>query len=85
MSNEEKTNDYENFEKGMIYMKILKKRGEEETKSMPNALVNRMTECREIGHGKKVMDEKSQEKNSQEKKSQAKKSHIKVYKMSSFR
>jgi hypothetical protein len=22
-----KTNDYENFEKGMIYMKILKKRG----------------------------------------------------------
>jgi hypothetical protein len=24
---EEKTNDYENFEKGMIYMKILKKRG----------------------------------------------------------
>jgi CTP synthase (UTP-ammonia lyase) len=27
MSNEEKTNDYENFEKGMIYMKILKKRG----------------------------------------------------------
>jgi hypothetical protein len=36
------TNDYENFEKGMIYMKILKKggvvekRGEEETKSMPH-------------------------------------------------
>ena len=27
MSNEEKTNDYENFEKGMIYMKILKKGG----------------------------------------------------------
>ena len=26
-SNEEKTNDYENFEKGMIYMKILKKGG----------------------------------------------------------
>jgi hypothetical protein len=24
---EEKTNDYENFEKGMIYMKILKKGG----------------------------------------------------------
>ena len=45
MSNEEKTNDYENFEKGMIYMKILKKRGvvekrgEEETKSMPHAPV----------------------------------------------
>jgi hypothetical protein len=43
LSNEEKTNDYENFEKGMIYMKILKKggvvekRGEEETKSMPHA------------------------------------------------
>jgi hypothetical protein len=27
LSNEEKTNDYENFEKGMIYMKILKKEG----------------------------------------------------------
>ena len=39
MSNEEKTNDYENFEKGMIYMKILKKGGEEETKSMPHAPV----------------------------------------------
>ena len=45
LSNEEKTNDYENFEKGMIYMKILKKRGgsrekgEEETKSMPHASV----------------------------------------------
>jgi hypothetical protein len=25
LSNEEKTNDYENFEKGMIYIKILKK------------------------------------------------------------
>jgi hypothetical protein len=25
LSNEEKTNDYENFEKGMIYMNILKK------------------------------------------------------------
>ena len=43
LSNEEKTNDYENFEKGMIYMKILKKggvvekRGEEEAKSMPHA------------------------------------------------
>jgi hypothetical protein len=47
LSNEEKTNDYENFEKGMTYMKILKKgvggvvekRGEEETKSMPHAPV----------------------------------------------
>jgi hypothetical protein len=45
LSNEEKTNDYENFEKGIIYMKILKKggvgekRGEEETKSMPHAPV----------------------------------------------
>jgi hypothetical protein len=29
LSNEEKTNDYENFEKGMIYMKILKKGGVE--------------------------------------------------------
>jgi uncharacterized membrane protein len=27
LSNEEKTNDYENFEKGMIYMNILKKEG----------------------------------------------------------
>jgi hypothetical protein len=46
LSNEEKTNDYENFEKRMIYMKILKKggvvekRGEEETKSMPHAPVD---------------------------------------------
>ena len=42
LSNEEKRNDYENFEKGMIYMKILKKGGgggEEETKSMPHAPV----------------------------------------------
>jgi hypothetical protein len=45
LSNEEKRNDYENFEKGMIYMKILKKgggsreKGEEETKSMPHAPV----------------------------------------------
>jgi hypothetical protein len=46
LSNEEKKpNDNENFEKGMIYMKILKKggvvekRGEEETKSMPHAPV----------------------------------------------
>jgi hypothetical protein len=27
LSNEEKTNDYEDFEKGMIYMEILKKGG----------------------------------------------------------
>jgi hypothetical protein len=27
LSNEEKTKDYEHFEKGMIYMKILKKGG----------------------------------------------------------
>jgi hypothetical protein len=51
LSNEEKTNDYENFEKGMIYMKILKngggeveKRGEEETKSMPHAPVIKKVE-----------------------------------------
>jgi hypothetical protein len=43
-----KTNDYENFEKGMIYMKILKRgggsreKGEEETKSMPHAPVVEM-------------------------------------------
>jgi hypothetical protein len=30
LSNEEKTNGYENFEKGMIYMKILKKGGSRE-------------------------------------------------------
>jgi hypothetical protein len=30
---------YENFEKGMIYMKILKKGGGEETKFMPHAPV----------------------------------------------
>ena len=30
MSNEEKANDCENFEKGMIYMKILKKGGSRE-------------------------------------------------------
>jgi hypothetical protein len=30
VSNEEKTNDYENFETGMIYMKILKKGGSRE-------------------------------------------------------
>ena len=47
-----KTNDYENFEKGMIYMKILKKggvvekRGEEETKFMPHAPVLQTTECK---------------------------------------
>ena len=40
-----KTNDYENFEKGMIYMIILKKGGsrekvEEETKYMPHAPVS---------------------------------------------
>jgi hypothetical protein len=40
LSDEEKSNDYENFEKGMIYMKILKKRGEEETKPMPHAPVS---------------------------------------------
>jgi hypothetical protein len=30
LSNEEKTNDYEHFEKGMIYMKILKRGGSRE-------------------------------------------------------
>jgi hypothetical protein len=46
LSNEEKMNDYETFEKGMIYMNILRKRGwvvekrgEEETKFMPHAPV----------------------------------------------
>ena len=39
-----KTNDYEHFEKGMIYMKILKKggsreKGKGETKAMPHAPV----------------------------------------------
>jgi hypothetical protein len=44
LSNEEKTNDYENFEKVMIYMKILKKGGGEETKSMPHAPVLKITQ-----------------------------------------
>ena len=44
LSNEEKTNDYENFEKGMIYMKILKKGGQQRkggggNESMPHAPV----------------------------------------------
>ena len=47
LSNEEKTNDYENFEKRMIYMNILKKvvekRAEEETKYMPHAPVSTRT------------------------------------------
>jgi hypothetical protein len=57
LSNEEKTNDYENFEKGMIYMKILKKggvvekRGEEETKSMPHAPVYYHIGDIQNGHG----------------------------------
>jgi hypothetical protein len=54
LSNEEKTNDYENFEKGLIYMKILKKagvvekKGEEETKSMPHAPVIRWIKKKSI-------------------------------------
>jgi hypothetical protein len=55
LSNEEKTKDYENFEKGMIYMKILKKggrvvekRGEGETKSMPHAPVENTKNIRTI-------------------------------------
>ena len=45
-----KNEDYENFEKGMIYMKIWEKRGvvvkrgEEETKCMPHAPVIYCTE-----------------------------------------
>jgi hypothetical protein len=54
LSNEEKTNDYENFEKGMIYKCIWKfwkkgvveKRGEEETKSMPHAPVLKVSQCK---------------------------------------
>jgi len=34
LSNEEKTNDYENFEKGMIYMKFFKKAGVVEKRGM---------------------------------------------------
>jgi hypothetical protein len=36
LPNEEKTNDYANFEKGMILKKrgVVEKRGEEETKSL---------------------------------------------------
>jgi hypothetical protein len=43
LSNEEKTNDYENFEKGMIYMKILKKGGGSEIHA-PCACVQNMVE-----------------------------------------
>jgi hypothetical protein len=50
LSNEEKTNDYENFEKGMIYMKILKKGGEEETKSMPHAPVINVGDVARLVH-----------------------------------
>jgi hypothetical protein len=35
LSNEEKTNDYENFEKGMIYMKIFKKGGRRKRNPCP--------------------------------------------------
>jgi hypothetical protein len=38
MSNEEKTNNYENFEKGMIYMKILKKGGRRKRNPCPMRL-----------------------------------------------
>jgi hypothetical protein len=38
------------FEKGMIYMKILKKRGEEETKSMPHAPVHPTARQRLLSH-----------------------------------
>jgi hypothetical protein len=38
LSNEEKTNDYENFEKGMIYMKILKKGGVVEKRGRRNEI-----------------------------------------------
>jgi hypothetical protein len=38
LSNEEKTNDYENFEKGMIYMKILKKWGRRKRNPCPMRL-----------------------------------------------
>ena len=38
LSNEEKTNDYENFEKGMIYMKILKKGGRRKRNPCPMRL-----------------------------------------------
>ena len=47
-----KTNDYENFEKGMINMKIVKKRGvvekreEEETKFMLHAPVGKISQVR---------------------------------------
>ena len=38
LSNEEKTNDYENFEKEMIYMKILKKGGVVEKRGRGNEI-----------------------------------------------
>jgi hypothetical protein len=55
LSNEEKTNDYENFEKGMIYLKILKKMGGSREKwgggseiHAPCACGNNHTECSDI-------------------------------------
>jgi hypothetical protein len=42
LSNEEKTNDYENFEKGMIYMKILKKGGRRKRNPCPMRLWSNM-------------------------------------------
>ena len=38
LSNEEKTNDYENFEKGMIYVKILRKGGRRKRNPCPMRL-----------------------------------------------
>jgi hypothetical protein len=38
LSNEKKPNDYENFEKGMIYMKILKKGGRRKRNPCPMRL-----------------------------------------------
>ena len=70
-----KRNDlYENFKK----KGGSREKGEEETKSMSNAPVNRMTECREIGHRKKSWM-KSHRKKIHMKKSHRKKSHIYRY------
>jgi hypothetical protein len=58
------------FEKGMIYMKILKKRGvvekrgEEETKSMPHAPVKNCTKPLFCSYGsKRAKSKKKREKN----------------------
>ena len=48
LSNEEKTNDYENFEKGMIYMKFWKKGGSREKGGGGNEIHAPMRLCNRL-------------------------------------